>query len=64
MELKTFEYKDHVLWKTMHRVPRVLSNAGHGMAGIAEALYAAADVCGDDSYVAAANDALAYEIDA
>ena len=64
MELKTFEYKDHVLWKTMHRVPRVLSGAGHGMAGIAEALYAAADVCGDDSYVAAANDALAYEIDA
>lgn len=47
----------------MARVPRVLSGAGHGMSGIAEALYAAADVCGDDRY-AAADEALDYELGA
>ncbi len=64
LELKTFAYKDYVLWKTMARVPRVLSGAGHGMSGIAEALYAAADVCNDDRYVSAADEALDYELDA
>lgn len=64
LELKTFAYKDHILWKTMARVPRALSGAGHGMSGIAEALYAAADVCGDDRYVPAADEALDYELEA
>ena len=48
----------------MARIPRVLSGAGHGMSGIAEALYAAADVCGDDRYAAAADEALDYELGA
>ncbi len=62
LELKTFAYRDHVLWKTLPRAPRVLSGAGHGMSGIAEALYAAADACGDDRYVSAAEEALDYEL--
>ena len=64
LELKTFAYKNYVLWKTMFGVPRVLSGAGHGMSGIAEALVAAADVLGDDRYLPAAAEALDYEIDA
>ena len=64
LELKTFTYKDYVLWKTMFETPRVLSGAGHGMSGIAEALIAAADVLGDDRYLPAAAEALDYEIDA
>ncbi len=64
LELKTFIYKDYVLWKTMFEIPRVLSGAGHGMSGIAEALFAAADVLGDDRYLPAAFEALDYEIDA
>lgn len=64
LELKTFAYGDHVLWKTMAYVPRALSGAGHGMSGIAEALYAAADVCGDERYVPAAAEALDYELEA
>ena len=34
------------------------------MSGIAEALYAAADICGDDRYVGAADEALDYELEA
>lgn len=64
LELKTFAYKDYVLWKTMFDVPRVLSGAGHGMSGIAEALIAAADVLDDDRYLSAGTEALDYEIDA
>jgi lantibiotic modifying enzyme len=64
LELKTFAYKDHVLWKTMFDIPRALSGAGHGMSGIAEALVAAADVLDDDRYLRAAAEALDYEIDA
>ena len=64
LELKTFAYKDYVLWKTMFEIPRVLSGAGHGMSGIAEALIAAADVLDDDRYLPAAVEALDYEIDA
>ena len=64
LELKKFAYKDYVLWKTMSDIPRLLSGAGHGMSGIAEALVAAADVLGDDRYLPAAVEALDYEIDA
>ena len=64
LELKTLDYKGHVLWKTMFDVPRALSGAGHGMSGIAEALAAAADVLDDDRYLPAATEALDYEIEA
>ena len=64
LELKTLVYRDYVLWKTLTGIPRALSGAGHGMSGIAEALYAAADVCGDDRYVPAADEALDYELEA
>jgi lantibiotic modifying enzyme len=64
LELKTFEYKGHVLWKTLPDTPRLLSGAGHGMAGIAEALIAASDLLGDDRYLPAAAEALDYELEA
>ena len=64
LELKTFAYKDYVLWKTMFDVPRTLSGAGHGMSGIAEALLAACGVLDNDRYLPAATEALDYEIDA
>ena len=64
LELKTFAYRDHVLWKTMPWVPRALSGAGHGMSGIAEALVSAADVLADERYLSAADEALDYELDA
>ena len=48
----------------MARVPRALTGAGHGMSGIAEALYAAADICGDGRYVGAADEAMDYELGA
>ena len=64
LELKKFTYKDYVVWKTMFDIPRALSGAGHGMSGIAEALFAAADVLDDDRYLAAATEALDYEINA
>ena len=61
LALKEFSYRGAVVWKTMSGTPRALSGAGHGMAGIAEALYAAADTLGDDRYLPAAGEALAYE---
>ena len=61
LELRSFVYRDAVLWKTMHNVPRALSGAGHGMAGIAEALISASDVLADDRYLPAAAGALDYE---
>ena len=48
----------------MFETPRVISGAGHGMSGIAEALTAAADILDDSRYRFAATEALDYEIDA
>ena len=64
LELRTLSYRGHVLWKTMHEVPRALSGAGHGMAGIAEALLSASSVLGDERYASAAAEALDYELEA
>ena len=64
LELKVLSYKDHVLWKTMVGVPRALSGAGHGMAGIAEALFSASRILDDTRYLPAAAEALDYELSA
>ena len=61
IELKEFSYRDAVVWKTMRDIPRAISGAGHGMAGIAEALFTASFVLGDERYIPAAEDALDYE---
>ena len=62
LELKDFKYHDYVLWKTLPETPRVISGGGHGMAGIAQALFAAAELLGDGKYISAADEALDYEI--
>lgn len=62
LKLKTFEYHDAVLWKTLSETPRLINGGGHGQTGIAEALFAAAEVLDDDKYISAANEALDYEI--
>lgn len=49
-----------LLWDTLGK-KRVISGAGHGMAGIGAALMHAYDVIGDDRWLAAANDAFAWE---
>ena len=64
LELRTLAYRGRVLWKTLSEIPRAISGAGHGMAGIAEALLAAASALGDDRYLPAAEEALGYELDA
>lgn len=62
LEMKTFEYHDAVLWKTLSETPRLINGGGHGQTGIAEALLAAAEVLDDGKYIPAANEALDYEI--
>jgi len=60
LELKTFEADGAKLWKTIS--PRHhISGAGHGMAGIAEALCAAGTLLEDNRYMEAALEALSYE---
>jgi lantibiotic modifying enzyme len=63
LETKTFECKGRTLWVAAKSNPRPLSGAGHGQAGIAEALYAASRVLDDKRYADAAAEALAYECD-
>ena len=61
LAMKTLDYEGKLLWKTLPDHPRPISGAGHGHAGIAEALYAAAGVLGDEKYAAAASEALDFE---
>ena len=59
--MKTLAYEGGTLWKTLPDQSRPICGAGHGQAGIAEALFAAAGVLGEEKYAAGARDALAYE---
>ena len=61
LAMKTLQYEGKLLWKTLPDTPRPISGAGHGHAGIAEALYAAAGVLGNEKYAAAAAEALDFE---
>ena len=60
LELRTFEADGFRLWKTVS-ARHLISGAGHGMAGIAESLYAAGRLLSDRRYTDAASDALEYE---
>ena len=61
IEMKTLDYNGKTLWKTLPGIQRPISGAGHGAVGIAEALFAAADVLGEEKYISAAKDALDFE---
>lgn len=63
LAMKTLEYNGKLLWKPLPDNPRPISGAGHGHAGVAEALYAAARVLGDEKYAAAASEALGFELE-
>ena len=58
---KTLKRAEGVLWKTHSNFRGPLSGAGHGMAGIAEALFAAGAILGDEACFSAAADALSFE---
>ena len=63
LELKTLEYHEKTLWKTISDKERPISGAGHGHAGIAQALFAVANVLDDEKYIPAAEEALSFEYD-
>ena len=58
-ELKTLEYKDMLLWKTLKNHP--ISGAIHGMSGIAESLLMADLRLGSTEFKKDAQDALSFE---
>ena len=64
LAMKTLEYNGGKLWKPFQDKARPISGAGHGLAGIAEALYSAAYVLGDKKYADAADDAICFELSA
>ena len=61
MAMKKLDHHGRMLWKPLPDKDRPISGAGHGLAGIAEALYAAAGRLRDDRYALAAADAMAFE---
>ena len=61
LAMKTLDHDGKLLWKTLPDTARPISGAGHGHAGVAEALYAAAGALGDEKYAAAASEALDFE---
>ena len=64
LSMKTLPHQDFSLWKPLSHKNRAISGGGHGLAGIAEALYAAASVLQKAAYARAAEDAIAVEIEA
>lgn len=62
--MKTLDHRGGKLWKSFPDKNRPISGGGHGLAGIAEALCAAASILGDSRYSGAAADALAFELEA
>ncbi|MBQ8136314.1 MAG: DUF4135 domain-containing protein, partial [Clostridia bacterium] len=61
LAMKKLPYKDGHLWKPFKYKNRPISGDGHGLAGIAEALFAASAVLKADRYADAAWEALAFE---
>ena len=62
--MKTLDFNGEKLWKPFKDKARPISGAGHGLAGIAEALYAASCVLGDIRYANAADSAISFELSA
>ena len=63
LAMKTLEYNGKKLFKTIPDISRPISGAGHGSAGVAEALFAASKVLGDEKYAEAAFEALEFELE-
>ena len=61
LSLKNLECNGKFLWKTLLDKERPISGAGHGLIGIAEALFAATKILGDEKYAEASKDALDFE---
>ena len=61
VSLKQLSWHGEVLWQPLPDKKRPISGAGHGMAGIAQALDAAAMVLDDSKYLEAAREALHFE---
>lgn len=64
LALKTQPCQGKLLWRSFPDKPRPISGSGHGLAGVAEALYAASAVLGDEKYARAAEDAIGFELGA
>ena len=61
LAMKKLSYKGKLLWKPFPDKERPISGGGHGLAGIAEALYAAAEALGDPTFAEAGAAAMAFE---
>ena len=64
LTMKTQPYQEKLLWRPIQDKQRPISGGGHGLAGIAQALYAASTTLGDEKYAHAAEDAIAFELQA
>ena len=64
LAMQTLPWKGKRLWKPFPDKPRPISGGGHGLAGIAEALYAAGAALGEEKYTRAAEDAIGFELEA
>ena len=61
LAMKTLEYKGKRIWKPFQNTERPISGAGHGIAGIAEALFAASKILDDNKYLPAIDEAIQFE---
>ncbi|SFQ29344.1 type 2 lantibiotic biosynthesis protein LanM [Butyrivibrio proteoclasticus] len=61
LELKTLECDGMNLWKSFSNNPCAISGAGHGQAGIAEALFSVSKILEDKIYFKAAYEGIIYE---
>ena len=64
LSMQTLPYKGKLLWKPFYDKNRPISGGGHGLAGIAEALFAAGAILEKEEYLRAAEEAILFELDA
>lgn len=64
LAMKKLPWKGKLLWKPFPDKPRPISGGGHGLAGVAEALFAAGAALGEEKYARAAEDAIGFELEA
>lgn len=63
LAMQTLKFQNRILWKSFPDTDRPISGGGHGIAGIAEALSAAANILHEDAYLPAIAEALQFERD-
>ena len=61
LAMRTLSYKGRLMWKSFPDKERPISGGGHGLAGIAEALYAAAETLDEPKFAEAGAEAIAFE---